>query len=349
MSDIHIRTEGRAGRITLTRPEALNAVSHQMCLAIEAALDAWRDDDAVRLVIVDAEGDRAFSAGGDLVTLYETGRAGDYAHGRTFWRDEYRMNAKVALYPKPYVALMQGYDMGGGVGISCHGTHRIAGETSQIAMPECGIGLVPDVGGSLLLARAPGRLGAYLGLTGARMRAGDAILAGFADHFVPQAHWPDLIRDLERSGDAGLCAAAAVPPPPGTLRDLAPQIDALFGPETLAGILTALRASETEFAARTLATLARNAPLAMACTLEILRRLRGGTADIHMALDLEYRFTARAMEQGDFLEGIRAQVIDKDRRPRWADALEDDPGAAVERMLRPLGTGAAETDRTDIR
>jgi len=153
--DIHIRTEGRAGRITLTRPKSLNALSYEMCLAIERALDAWRDDDAVALVLIDAEGDKAFCAGGDVQQLYEKGRAGDYTFGRRFWADEYRLNAKIAEYPKPYVALMQGFVMGGGVGISCHGSHRIVCDTTRIAMPECSIGLVPDVGGSLLLARAP--------------------------------------------------------------------------------------------------------------------------------------------------------------------------------------------------
>src|SRR6056297_3944243 len=155
MSDIHIRTEGRAGRITFTRAKALNAMSWDMCLAIEAAIDDWRADDAVTVVLIDAEGEKAFCAGGDIQQLYETGRAGDYAYGRRFWRDEYRLNAKLSEYPKPVVSLMQGFTMGGGVGIGCHGSHRIVCDSSRIAMPECGIGLVPDVGGSLILAGAP--------------------------------------------------------------------------------------------------------------------------------------------------------------------------------------------------
>ncbi len=157
MTDINIRTQGRAGRITLTRPpKALNAVTYDMCTAIEAALDAWRDDDAVALVVIDAEGDKAFSAGGDIADLYATGKAGDFAYGRTFWRDEYRMNAKIHEYSKPIVSFLQGFTMGGGMGVGCHGSHRVVGETSQIAMPEVGIGLVPDVGGSMILANAPG-------------------------------------------------------------------------------------------------------------------------------------------------------------------------------------------------
>ena len=159
MSNVWIRIEGVAGRITLQRPDALNAMTYDMCRAIEAALDGWRDDPAVTLVIFDAEGERAFCAGGDIADLYATGRAGDFAYGQTFWADEYRLNHNIFTYPKPVVSFLQGFTMGGGVGIGCHGSHRIVGETSHIAMPECGIGLVPDVGGSLMLALAPGRVG----------------------------------------------------------------------------------------------------------------------------------------------------------------------------------------------
>ncbi len=347
MSDIHIRITGRAGRITLDRPKALNAMSYNMCLAIEAALDAWRDDDTVDLVIIDAEGDKAFCAGGDIQELYDTGRAGDFAFGQKFWRDEYRLNAKIAEYPKPYVAFMQGFVMGGGVGISCHGSHRIVCESSQIAMPECGIGLVPDVGGSLILAHAPGRLGEYLGTTGTRMGPADAILAGFADTYVPQEAWPDLIARLEETGDAGLIAEAGIAPPEGTLAARQPQIDAAFGGEDLRAILNALKSEDTEFTASALKALGRNSPLSMACTIEIIHRLRGPTADIRKALELEYRFTFRAMEHGDFLEGIRAAVIDKDRSPTWQHDLDTPPSLAATQMLMPLGKDALRFDEGD--
>ncbi|MBT4871875.1 MAG: enoyl-CoA hydratase/isomerase family protein, partial [Marinovum sp.] len=165
MNDIHIRMTGRAGRITLQRPDALNAMTYEMCTAMEAALIDWQTNDAVDLVIIDALGTRAFCAGGDIADLYQSGLDKNYAFGQKFWADEYRLNSLIAGYPKPFIALMQGFTMGGGVGISCHGSHRIVGETSQIAMPECGIGLVPDVGGSYILSRAPGYLGEYLGLT----------------------------------------------------------------------------------------------------------------------------------------------------------------------------------------
>ncbi|MFO7758633.1 MAG: enoyl-CoA hydratase/isomerase family protein [Roseovarius sp.] len=338
--DIHIRTEGRAGRITLTRPQALNALSYEMCLDIEAALDAWRDDDAVALVLIDADGDKAFCAGGDVQQLYETGRAGDYAFARQFWSDEYRLNAKIAEYSKPYVALMQGFVMGGGVGIACHGSHRIVCDSTKIAMPECSIGLVPDVGGSLLLARAPGRLGEYLGTTGARMGPGDAMHCGFADAYVPQEAWGELTAGLIETGDAGLVARHASQPPDGTLRRVAAQIDAHFGREALRDILASLRAEESDFARDTLAAMQRNSPLSMACTTRMIRRLRDAGAGIRNALGLEYRFTYRSMEQGDFLEGVRAAIIDKDRKPAWQHELDSLPEEAVRAMLEPLGADA---------
>lgn len=334
--DIHIRKEGHAGRITLTRPKALNAVSHEMCLAIEDALDAWRDDDAVALVVIDAEGDKAFCAGGDLQHIYETGRAGDYGPARRFWADEYRLNTKIARYPKPYVALMHGFVMGGGVGIACHGSHRVVCESTQLAMPECGIGLVPDVGGSWLLSQAPGRAGAYLGTTGARMGPGDAIYAGFADVYVPKEMWAELTRTLEETGDPGEIAARAERAPEGRLQDLRPQIDAAFAGETLGAILAALRADEGAFARDALAAMTRNSPLSMACTLEMLRRLQAPGADVPRALHLEHRVTYRAIESGDFLEGIRAAIIDRDKTPRWQHGLDDVPPEAVAHMLAPL-------------
>lgn len=349
MSDISIRKVGRAGRITLNRPKALNALTYEMCLAIEAALDQWRDDEAVALVVIDAEGDRAFCSGGDIAELYARGRAGDFAYGQKFWADEYRLNYKIFSYPKPFVSFLQGFTMGGGVGIGCHGSHRIVGESSQIAMPECGIGLVPDVGGSLLLALAPGRLGEYLGTTAARMDADDAIFAGFADHFIPQDQWPDIIKSLEETGVADAITAAEKSPPNGTLRDQQAQIDALFAGEALSDVLTDLRNDGSDFAADALKKLQRNAPLSMACTIEMLHRLRGPSLTMEKALDLEYRFTYRATEHGDFLEGIRAAIIDKDRTPQWQFAGTDVPTAAVGKMLQPLGKNALNLKDTGMK
>lgn len=340
MSDIDIRIVGRAGRITLTRPKALNAMTYQMCLAIENALDRWREDVAVALVVIDAEGERAFCAGGDIAELYATGSRGDFSYGQKFWADEYRLNHKIFNYPKPVVSLLQGFTMGGGVGIGCHGSHRIVAQSSQIAMPEVGIGLVPDVGGSLMLALAPGRLGEYLGITAGRMGADDAIFAGFADTYVSQPSWGKLIADLEQSGDPACIAPFASAAPEGALRGQLEQINVLFAGEALGDIQRTLASDGSEFALAALKQMQRNAPLSMACTIEILHRLRGPSLTMEKALDLEYRFTARAMEHGDFLEGIRAAIIDKDRQPNWQYAQGDVPAVAVSRMLVPLGKAA---------
>ncbi|MEZ5779350.1 MAG: enoyl-CoA hydratase/isomerase family protein [Paracoccaceae bacterium] len=337
MVDIRIRKDGRAGRITLARPKALNALTYEMCLAIDACLTDWQKDEAVALVLIDADGDRAFSAGGDIAEMYETGTRGDWSYGRRFWADEYRMNALIAEYRKPVVSFLQGFTMGGGVGVGCHGSHRIVGESVQIAMPECGIGLVPDVGGSFLLARAPGRLGEYLGTTGTRMGPADAILAGFADLYVPEANWAALKDELTETGDAEVALAHTARAPEGRLSALRPEIDDLFAGETAGDILRSLGHAKTAFAEDALKGFGRAAPLSAACTVEMLHRLRGNLA-VRRALELEYCFTYRSMEHADFLEGIRAAIIDKDRSPRWRhkDAASV-PAVAVSRMLMPLG------------
>ena len=325
MDDLTIRTAGRAGRITFTRPKALNALTHAMARAIHDALDGWRDDPAVALVIIDAEGDRAFCAGGDIAAVYHAGRAGDHQVGRDFFRDEYRMNAAIADFPKPIVAFMQGFVMGGGVGVGGHASHRIVGDTTRIAMPESGIGLIPDVGGTWLLGRAPGRIGEYLAMTGGRMTAGDAIHAGFADMYVPEADWPGLIAMLEDSGD--VTGLRGHPAPAGTLdrRDLS-----AFGGRTLADITAALQEAGDD---ESLEALRRNSPLSMAAGLAMVRAARGDDC-MQQSLSREYRFTARATAESDFLEGVRAQIIDKDRKPVWRRDASDD---TLRAMLAPLG------------
>lgn len=340
MSDINIRKIGGTGRITLTRPHALNAMTYEMCTAIEAAFDAWAQDDGVAHVVIDAEGDRAFCSGGDIADLYARGRAGDFAYGQRFWADEYRLNHKIFSYAKPVISFLQGFTMGGGVGIGCHGSHRVVGETSQIAMPECGIGLVPDVGGSLMLALAPGRLGEFLGTTGTRMGPADAIFAGFADLYLPQSKWPDLIHELEAGAGPAVLEDHAEAPEAGTLEAQLDEINAGFGGERLSDILKDLSAAGTDFAKDALKKIRRNAPLSTACTIEMMHRLRGPSLTMEKALELEYRFTYRASEHGDFLEGIRAAIIDKDRAPNWQYPDLDVPLAAVAKMLQPLGPNA---------
>ncbi|MBV1863374.1 MAG: enoyl-CoA hydratase/isomerase family protein [Rhodobacteraceae bacterium] len=340
MSDIEIRIVGKSGRITLNRPKALNALTYEMCLEIEKAIDAWRDDASVELVVIDAAGDKAFCAGGDIQNLYDTAVAGDFQYGRTFWSDEYRLNAKLAAYPKPYVAFMQGFTMGGGVGVSCHGSHRIVCENSKIAMPETGIGLIPDVGGSLLLARAPGRLGEYLGTTGGRLDAGNAIYAGFADYYLPYEVWEDVIAELEKTGDLEAISRAAQPAPEPSLAAEKTLIDQHFGLQTIYEIDQSLAKDDAEFAARAHKTLGQKSPLSVACTIEIVHRVRAADT-IEAALAEEYKFTYRSAEFGDFIEGIRALIIDKDNQPKWRHAdLHAVTKTDVENMLKPLGADA---------
>jgi enoyl-CoA hydratase len=336
-TDIHIRIEGKAGRITLARPAALNALTYEMCLAIDAALITWAETPAVEMLILDAEGDKAFCSGGDIAEMYATGTAGDYSYGRKFWADEYRMNARMFDFPKPVASFLQGFTMGGGVGVGCHGSHRVVCETSQIAMPEVGIGLVPDVGGSLILARAPGRVGEYLGTTATRMGPGDAIFAGFADYYIPREAWGPLIETLCETGDWDEIDRSALPAPDSPLAALQPEIDAAFAGSTLRDILNLLHQTDGDFATETLKKLGRGAPLSVASAVELVHRARTRD-DIRHALTQEYRFTARSMEKGDFLEGIRAAIIDKDKSPKWRhDALDAVGVADVSAMLLPLG------------
>lgn len=326
MSEVSIRKDRRAGRMTFTRPQALNALSHDMALQIDAALEEWRNDPDVALVMIDAEGDRAFCAGGDIAAVYQAGKAGDHVVGRQFFRDEYRMNAKIAEYKKPIVAFMQGFVMGGGVGVGGHASHRIVGDSTQVAMPEAGIGMVPDVGGTWILAHAPGRVGEYLGLTGARMNAGDAIFAGFADTYLPESQWEALKDQLAEGGDVSVLKSHA-PRPEAALQ----QLDlSAFGGRSVKEIIAALEKAGDE---ASLKPLRRNSPLSMAATLNMVRAARGDHS-IRESLAREYRFTHRATAQSDFLEGVRAQIIDKDRNPQWAAPAHDEH---VRAMLAPLG------------
>ncbi|SPJ24053.1 enoyl-CoA hydratase/isomerase family protein [Palleronia abyssalis] len=330
MSDLNIRIEGCAGRITLTRPKALNALTHEMGLEIERALDAWEGDAAVALVLIDAEGEKAFCAGGDIAAIHRNGSSGNYEATRAFWRDEYRMNARIRTYPKPVVALMQGFAMGGGVGLGCHAAHRVVGESTRIAMPECGIGLIPDAGGSFLLSRAPGRLGEYLGTTGDRMGPACAIHAGFANRFVPEELWSDLTARLCETGDPGIIADMAQDPGDSPLAARQDQIDADFAVPRMADV---------QADPDTMKALSRLSPLSSELSLRLIREVRSLT-QIEDALELEYRCTHRLIEHGDLVEGIRAQVIDKDRTPHWQHAsFADVPEALIDAYLAPIGTG----------
>lgn len=340
MSDLIVRTEGYAGWITLNRPEALNALTWEMCLEIETALRKWREDPTVKLVIIDGTGERAFCSGGDISEMYASGQRGDVDYGRRFWRDEYRLNRKIFIYPKPIVSFLHGFTMGGGVGVGCHASHRIVCENSQIAMPECSIGLVPDVGGSLMLALAPGRVGEFLGVTGDRMDAADAIFAGFADSYVPQENWEALKTELTETGDVDVIAPHIAPTPDSRLAGWQEEIDATFAGDTLGDIYRAMPIDPGPAVAHAQKLMVRSAPFAMTCAIEIIHRVRNGLR-LENALDQEFRYTYRCVEQGDFIEGIRAAIIDRDRNPQWQHgSWRDVKTLDVTRMLMPLGKDA---------
>lgn len=346
MTDVLIRKTGHTGRITLNRPDALNAVTLQMIRDIAAILPVWAEDDDIAMVIIDANGEKAFSAGGDIADIYAALKSGAFEDARRFWREEYPLNAALFRFPKPVASFMQGFTMGGGVGVGCHASHRVVGESSRIAMPECGIGLVPDVGGSLLLARAPGRIGEFMGTTSYRMTPGDTIFAEFADYYIPESAWPDLIADLENTGNWTRIDDAATPPPDSTLAAEKAQIDSYFAGETLRDILNLLIRASDPWAQKILKRLSRNAPLATATAIELIHRTRD-TDRIETALMQEFRYVHRAVEQGDFQEGIRAAIVDKDKSPNWKHATLDAPTPAdVSAMLMPLGDNELRLEKT---
>ena len=318
MADLLVREKGPVGWITLNRPEVLNALTHEMCRKIEQSLDLWEFDDNIRFIIIDAVGEKAFCAGGDIIEMYKMGKAGNFAYGHAFWRDEYRLNAKIYnYYPKPIVSFLQGYTMGGGVGIGCLGQYRIVGESSKIAMPECTVGLVPDVGGSYILANAPNYLGEYFGLTGTRMNLFYAILVGFANFFIPEKQWNEVKEKLFATGDiASLDSYFSYDKPPDNYIEMTDLIDRIFSRDTLGEIEHSLLELDSDWSNDVLKKLYRNSPLSLASTLYLIRRQRSSNS-IEEALDIEFRFTYRSAQYSDFIEGIRAQVIDKDFKPRW--------------------------------
>lgn len=339
MDEIIVERAGRLGRIRLNRPKALNALTHGMVGQIDAALDAFAADPGVACVLLTGEGERGFCAGGDVRSLYlSEGTA--FAEG--FWRDEYRLDARIARFGKPVVAIMDGITMGGGVGLSAHARHRVVTERSRVAMPETGIGYLPDVGATWLLPRAPGETGTYLGLTGAPMAAADAIYAGFADALVPVSALPALVEALsglrEGATDEDVAAAIralAAEPGPSGLEAQRAVIDRCFAFDAMTGILSALEADPSDFATATRATLAEKAPASLVLTLDLLRRGRSGP-DLEACLEREFHASLAMLAEGDFREGIRAAVIDKDRRPRWSPATlaEVDP-ARIAGWLEP--------------
>lgn len=339
--EVIIRREGRAGRITLNRPKALNALTLGMVREIWPALIAWKDDPEIELVLLDGAGDRGMCAGGDVRWLYDS-RTNGSKDARAFWSEEYRLNALISRYPKPYVSFMDGIVMGGGIGLSAHGRHRIVTERSQLAMPETSIGLIPDVGGTWLLSRAPSEAGVYLGLTGERMRGAGTIFAGFADTFVPSARLGDLATALTSASSADVEAVIkdhAEQPPPSELAQKSEAIQHAFRFDTIEEIRTELGRMDSDWAKTRLAELAMKSPLSLKLTLAAIRNARG-LSSLEDALNVEYRLCTRLFEHGEFIEGVRALLVDKDRAPKWhPPTIEDSTGVAVADWLTPLPDG----------
>ncbi|MCG2621262.1 enoyl-CoA hydratase/isomerase family protein [Arthrobacter sp. I2-34] len=336
-SETILRREGRLGHIILNRPQAMNALTHRMVAEITAALEAWREDDGVAAVLLTGAGERGLCAGGDIVAIYRDALQGGKATA-AFWADEYRLNARIARYPKPYVAVMDGVVLGGGVGVSAHAGIRVVTERSKIGMPETGIGFVPDVGGTWLLSHAPGELGTHVALTAGSIGGSDAIALGLADHFISSSDLPVLAQALAH-GDAveTVQSLSSNYFPPSGLAAERSWINECYAFDTVEQILGALQASPVPAAHEAAAAILAKSPMALKVALASLRRARD-LASLEEALDQEFRVSLRFLAGSEFTEGIRAQVIDKDRNPRWAPPLLHEVTADdVEEYFADLG------------
>lgn len=321
-----IRRDGRAARIVLNRPHALNALDLPMIRACTHALKAWREDPHVHVVVIEGAGDRAFCAGGDVRALRQFALDGEFTKAEAFFTEEYELNLMIATYPKPYVALIDGICMGGGIGVSVHAPYRVATEHAAFAMPETAIGFFPDIGATFFLPRLPGFVGTYLGLTGTRMQGADSVHAGLGTHFVPRAGLAALSAALAVDGPGALgihCATA----PDFSLAGQRAAIDHCFGADSVAEIVRRLEAVGDEWANKTLGMLRTVSPTALCWTLEALRR--GADMTLPQCLQAEFALTRTTMRHPDFAEGVRAMVVDKDRKPQWKPARIEDVDPAV--------------------
>ena len=320
--DVLIGQFGSLGRIRLNRPKALNSVTLDMVRRMSGALERFEEALEVAAVLITGEGEKGFCAGGDIRAIYESGRAGTHL-ADDFRREEYVLNARIDTFAKPYVAIMDGITMGGGVGISAHGSHRIVTDRTRLAMPETTIGFFPDVGGTWLLSRAPGETGTYLGLTGESIGAADALYVGLADVYVPSVNLPDLVNALETlPALAGHDRVRKIIEPftrkagPSALAEHRRLIDRVFASDDVEDILAALDQSDTAFAAKTKAALLAKSPTSLKLTLRLLR-LGRTSASLCECLEREFAAGGKVLQGLDFYEGVRAAVIDKDRKPRW--------------------------------
>ena len=333
MADESVLTwqDGRIGRIRLNRPNALNALDLDMIRAIRAALETWREQPRVHAVVVDGAGDRAFCSGGDIRAVRAHSLAGEYDAIETFFREEYALNLAIAEYPKPYVALMDGVSMGGGIGVSVHGAIRVATEAALLAMPETAIGMFPDIGASYVLPRLPGQLGIFLCLSGTRVRGADAVHAGLATHYVPRAALASLTDAIVRDGVA-VVAEHAAPLPPFSLAPHRDAIDRCFGADSILGILHELQAEDSDWSSDVLATLRQMSPASVLWSFELVRQ--GADRTLAQCLQAELALTRKVVRHPDYLEGVRAMVVDKDRKPRWKAArIEDVDPAEIAAMF----------------
>ncbi len=341
--EIAFRRAGAGGFVTFTRAKALNALTLGMIRAYEPTLAEWAKDPNLRHVVQWGEGGKSFCAGGDVRAVCDAGLAAKRSGKadpltRDFFFEEYRLNRRLARFPKPIVSLVDGICMGGGVGLSVHGRYRVATERTLFAMPESAIGLFPDVGGSFFLPRLAGRMGDFLGLTGERIKAADMLHLGLATHYVESAKLPELIAALEGEAADGVLKRFASDPGPATLPALQAQIDRCFAPRTVEGILAALDAEGSEWAGKLAARLRKMSPTSLKVSLRQMEQ--GAALSIEDALRMEFRLVQRCMAADDFYEGIRAVLIDKDHAPKWKPAsLGEVSDADVARYFAPLADG----------
>ena len=319
--EVLTRVDGGIGLITLNRPKAINSLNQNMVDLLSTVLIRWERDDAVRAVVLSGAGERGLCAGGDLVPLYHSMRR-DGVEARRFWRDEYLLNGQIGRFAKPYVALMDGIVMGGGVGVSAHGSVRVVTDTSKVAMPEVGIGFIPEVGQMYLLSRAPGALGMHCALTGASFTGADAIALGFADHYVPHSDLDAFTRAIVADGVDSALAHHAIEPPPSELAAQREWIDECYSKDTAIDIVASLREHQGDGAgpANDAANLiASRSPISVSVAFEGVRRA-AKMETLEDVLTQDYRMSSAASRSHDFVEGIRAQIIDKDRNPKWSPA-----------------------------
>jgi enoyl-CoA hydratase/carnithine racemase len=329
-----VRVEGHIGRLTLNRPKALNALDLDMIRIMTKALLDWREDERIVGVVVDAAGEKAFCAGGDILALTRE-PAGELSHARMFYSEEYRLNTLIKEYPKPYVAMIDGIVMGGGVGISVHGTRRICGDKTLFAMPETGIGFYPDVGGTYFLPRLEGKVGTWLALTGARLKAADVFALGIATDYAPSDQHEQivarLIEDAKTDDDiAGIIDSLTGKPGPGMVEGHRAQIDAIFGEKTLEAIMARLRDEDSEWARKQIKILNSKSPTALKVTFRQMHE--GQNMRFSECMKMELGLSLKFVAGHDFVEGVRALLIDRDNAPQWQPAklsgvTEDDVAA----------------------